>query len=442
MQNNREEHELMYQFPEPKKILRMNRDRNRLIESMSVDDSYDAKYKEPFTSSSISNSSHGNVFPSFPVSSRNISDKEEISFSSKSENYCVSFVDIVNSTNITAQISHTEKIGKYYSIFINTMATLARNYGAKITKNAGDSLIYYFPKTSDITNKAAFKDVIECGLTMISAGTVLNTKMNEEGLPSVDYRISADYGRVGIVRSAISQNDDLFGPTVNICSKINSKALPNQMVIGGDLYQIIKSSSYPHRHDYRFKSVGEYSVGFKQMYPVYSVLTKNRTQTLSPHDEQMIRLKPVQMHPSPTTTLKIPSKTDSNYKDQEKHAPNIMLVDDDPDILLTYKSILIEENCNIETFTDAQEALNHFAKANHSYYDLVLLDIRMPDINGLQLYYKLKAINMAIKIIFVSALDAADELISMLPGVRVDYDIIRKPVNRENFVNKIKVVLS
>ena len=289
MQINGDEHGLMYQFPEPKKILRMNRDRNRLIESMSFDDSHDPKYKEPFTSSSISsNSSHGNVFPSFPVSSRNISDKEEISFSSKSENYCVSFVDIVNSTNITAQISQTEKIGKYYSIFINTMATLARNYGAKITKNAGDSLIYYFPKTSDSTNKAAFKDVIECGLTMISAGTVLNTQMNEEGLPSVDYRISADYGRVGIIRSAISQNDDLYGPTINICSKINSKASPNQMVIGGDLDQIIKSFYY-HRHDYRVESVDEYFVAFKQMYRIYCVSTHNKIETLSLDDEQMIR---------------------------------------------------------------------------------------------------------------------------------------------------------
>ena len=100
------------------------------------------------------------------------------------------------------------------------------------------------------------------------------------------------------------------------------------------------------------------------------------------------------------------------------------------------------ENCNIETFTDAQEALKHFSQANHSNYDLVLLDIRMPGLNGLQLYYKLKAINMAIKILFVSALDVADELLSILPDVNVDYDVIRKPVNREDFVNKIRAVLS
>src|SRR5919108_3970594 len=110
---------------------------------------HEPKYKEPVTGLPISNSSYGsNVFSSFPATSRNILEKEGISFSGNSENYCVSFIDMVNSTNITAQISHVEKIRKYYSIFINTMATLVRNYGAKIIKNAGDSLTYYFPKTA------------------------------------------------------------------------------------------------------------------------------------------------------------------------------------------------------------------------------------------------------------------------------------------------------
>ena len=168
--------------------------------SISLDDNHGPKYKEPETSSSINNSSHDNAFSSFPAASRNISDKEEISFSGKSENYCVSFIDMVNSTNITAQISHAEKIRRYYSIFINTMATLATNYGAKIIRNAGDSLTYYFPKTADSTNKDAFKNVIECGLTMISAGTVLNTRLYEEGLPPINYRISADYGRVEVIK--------------------------------------------------------------------------------------------------------------------------------------------------------------------------------------------------------------------------------------------------
>ena len=44
---------------------------------------------------------------------------------------------------------------------------MIKKYGAIINKNVGDSLIYYFQKISDSTNKSAFKDVIECGITMM-----------------------------------------------------------------------------------------------------------------------------------------------------------------------------------------------------------------------------------------------------------------------------------
>jgi two-component system, OmpR family, response regulator ChvI len=121
----------------------------------------------------------------------------EISFLDRSMNCCVCFVDMVSSTKITAEISDRRKIGQYYSIFINTMAALAKNYGAKIVKYAGDALIFYFPETSDSSNERGFKDILECFTTMILARDIINAKLHSEGnLPSVSYRISADYGRV------------------------------------------------------------------------------------------------------------------------------------------------------------------------------------------------------------------------------------------------------
>ena len=116
--------------------------------------------------------------------------------------------------------SHTE-IANYYAIFLNSMATIIRNFGAKIIKNAGDCLIYYFPKTSDSKNKMAFKDVIECAITMVSAHHIINARLYESKLPSLDFRISADYGSLSIAKIASSASRDLFGSSMNICSKIN-----------------------------------------------------------------------------------------------------------------------------------------------------------------------------------------------------------------------------
>src|SRR5918996_3808057 len=88
---------------------------SKIVRSMSLDYNHDPEHKEPGTSSPISKPSYDNVFSSFSATPQNISDKEEISFSGNSENYCVSFIDMVNSTNITAQISHAENIRRYYS---------------------------------------------------------------------------------------------------------------------------------------------------------------------------------------------------------------------------------------------------------------------------------------------------------------------------------------
>jgi two-component system, OmpR family, response regulator ChvI len=204
---------------------------------------------------------------------------DEVSFSGQRQRCCVCFIDMMNSTNIASSLVGTE-ISRYYSIFLNAMATIIRNFEGKIIKNAGDCLIYYFPATLEQTDKIAFNDVFECCSTMIEARRFINAKLNEERLPPVSYRISADYGMVEIARSMTSITDDLFGSTMNRCAKINSKAKENSMVIGNDLYQITKLFS-SFDTDYEFEEVWIYSMDAIK-YPIYSVRTKNKRIVINP----------------------------------------------------------------------------------------------------------------------------------------------------------------
>jgi CheY-like chemotaxis protein len=352
-----------------------------------------------------------------------------------SKNLCVGIVDMINSTKITAGIRNSEKVGKYYSIFINTMAAIARNASAVVIKNVGDSLIFLFPKTSDSSssNKAAFKDVLECGLTMQAAYNAINEKYYEEDLPSVNYRISADYGKVEIAKSGPSpQIYDVFGPTVNMCAKINSKAPPNGMIIGGDLYQMVKelpqSWSFP---SILFKEIGGYSVGNSKIppYPLYQVSTDVKLSI------------PTNIHGPSSLRQKPPTRLSSLAPLDTASKPNVMLIDDEPDMVITYKSFLSAEGYEVETFTNSQEALKHFAQTNPSYYDLVVMDIRMPNLNGLQLYFRMKAINNSVRVLFVSALDAVEELVSILPDIKHN-NILRKPVDKDHFLRSVQLAIS
>jgi two-component system, OmpR family, response regulator ChvI len=196
---------------------------------------------------------------------------QEISFTGDSQNYCICYIDIVDSTRNTF-ILDPEKTKRYYSVFINIMAAMARDFNSIVIKNTGDSLVYYFPETSDSAN--TFKRVLEFGLTMIAVHPIINTKLNEEGLPSLDYRISADYGRADVAQSLTTTSEDLFGPTVNICAKINSIAMPNSMVIGGGLYKIVKRT---FDKNYYFSKVGIYSIDDLIRYPVYAISNKSKT---------------------------------------------------------------------------------------------------------------------------------------------------------------------
>ncbi len=74
---------------------------------------------------------------------------DQITFINYTYSYCICFIDIVNSTLVTKELTNSEKIRRYYSIFLNTMASIIKHHNGKVIKNAGDCLIYYFPRTVD-----------------------------------------------------------------------------------------------------------------------------------------------------------------------------------------------------------------------------------------------------------------------------------------------------
>ena len=189
----------------------------------------------------------------------------QVNFSGNSQSYCVGMIDMINSTKITAALPQ-HKISKYYEIFLNSMAIIVEKFGGFIIKNIGDSLLYYFPESSNLNRKFGFLSCLECSLKMIEEHKSINQKTYNENLPQLNYRVSADFGNVTIMKFANSSSIDIIGTPVNICKKINCSAPQNGVVVGGDLYQMVKNF-----RDYKFKQICECSVGLKYTYPIYSV---------------------------------------------------------------------------------------------------------------------------------------------------------------------------
>lgn len=122
--------------------------------------------------------------------------------------------------------------------------------------------------------------------------------------------------------------------------------------------------------------------------------------------------------------------------------PRIMVVDDERDILSIIKRGLESKNrFQVDTFIDAEHALESLKKKPNDYYDLVLTDIRMPKINGFELYRRIKESNPHMKIVFITAFEInKEEFTKVIPSVDV-LDFISKPVSMSTLINKLTSIL-
>ncbi|HYY50904.1 MAG: response regulator [Thermoproteota archaeon] len=130
-------------------------------------------------------------------------------------------------------------------------------------------------------------------------------------------------------------------------------------------------------------------------------------------------------------------------KSTRRNSPiRIMFVDDEKDILSTVKRGLESNNAfTVETFSSGESALQAFESHPENYYDLVITDIRMPKMNGFELYRRIKEKNQSMKIAFITAFEInKEEFNKVMPSVNV-IDFISKPLSISSLITKLKSML-
>ena len=206
---------------------------------------------------------------------KNLSSKG-IRFSGDSIKSCVGFIDLVDSTKNTITMDNLEHIRKYYSKFINSTSEVVKSYSGKVIKNIGDCILFYFPKTTDFKDTEVFREIIDCGFKILDERYIVNQELSKEHLPPFNYRITIDYGVLDLALVGDYSQIDLFGTTINLCSKINSSSLsvPNEIIIGDNFYRILKS--FPTViNNYNFINNGEYKITESNKYSTYNIKRKN-----------------------------------------------------------------------------------------------------------------------------------------------------------------------
>jgi CheY-like chemotaxis protein/predicted transcriptional regulator len=157
------------------------------------------------------------------------------------------------------------------------------------------------------------------------------------------------------------------------------------------------------------------------------------------------RVKEILLKDSRALKSHIHTKLDENGVNNKEHnllRRNVVIIDDEPDLTYTFKSILLEEGHNVYGFSDPYKALNSILDlyASKGKIDLLIVDIRMPRLNGLQVYKTLKAIDENIRTLFVSALSEADELLRIYPGDD-NIELLKKPVDRDSLIKEVRRLL-
>jgi len=139
---------------------------------------------------------------------------------------------------------------------------------------------------------------------------------------------------------------------------------------------------------------------------------------------------------------KAPTK-EQNYKKQYHYKKRILIVDDEPDITITFEKGLKNNGFKkIDTTNDPLLFLKNFKPCS---YDLIIIDIRMPEMNGFDLYEEIRKLDNKVKVCFITAYEVNYQAMrDIFPITDTPDDIgcfIRKPVDIGSLIKHIEAEL-
>ncbi len=138
------------------------------------------------------------------------------------------------------------------------------------------------------------------------------------------------------------------------------------------------------------------------------------------------------------------NQTSFNKKERQsmtdKQLPRLLIVDDDPEIVQILKLGLQKNRFLVTVFTDPEEALQSF-KSDAKIYCVVVSDMRMPSLSGIQLAKKVKETNPNVKVALTTGFEIRDnEFSKVFPSTSVD-GFVLKPIGIEELANKILSII-
>jgi DNA-binding response OmpR family regulator len=131
--------------------------------------------------------------------------------------------------------------------------------------------------------------------------------------------------------------------------------------------------------------------------------------------------------------------TASNSSERKKKRKKILLVDDEPDFTWLAKTALERNGFEVQTFESSRSALETFKPGS---YDLLLIDIKMRDMNGFELYDEIRKRDNDINVCFLTAAAEFYDRYKRRDAAQKKESFIRKPVSLKDLVNTINSILN